>query len=106
MVVLKDIAAEHKNTLMPGFTHLQHAQPISLAYHLLAYAFMFKRDYERLICCYQRNDLSPLGSCALAGTPHPINRKMVAEELGFKDITQNGMDSVSDRDFALELLLI
>lgn len=104
MVVLKDIAAEHKNTLMPGFTHLQHAQPISLAYHLLAYAFMFKRDYERLICCYQRNDLSPLGSCALAGTPHPINRKMVAEELGFKDITQNGMDSVSDRDFALELL--
>ncbi|WP_086237678.1 argininosuccinate lyase [Campylobacter porcelli] len=101
---LSQIAKEHKSTLMPGFTHLQHAQPVSLAYHLLAYAFMFSRDYDRLINSHKRNNLSPLGSCAMAGTPHPIDREMVAKELGFSGITPNAMDSVSDRDFALELL--
>ncbi|ARR00335.1 MULTISPECIES: argininosuccinate lyase [Campylobacter] len=101
---LSQIAKEHKSTLMPGFTHLQHAQPVSLAYHLLAYAFMFSRDYDRLINSHKRNNLSPLGSCAMAGTPHPIDREMVARELGFSGITPNAMDSVSDRDFALELL--
>ena len=101
---LSSLANLHKDTLMPGFTHLQHAQPISLAYHLMAYAFMFKRDFERFISSYERNNLSPLGSCALAGTPHNINRQIVADELGFSGITQNAMDSVSDRDFALEIL--
>ncbi|WP_086253074.1 argininosuccinate lyase [Campylobacter sp. P091] len=101
---INSIAKEHKSTLMPGFTHLQHAQPVSLAYHLLAYAFMFSRDYDRLISSHKRNNLSPLGSCAMAGTPHPIDREMVANELGFNGITPNAMDSVSDRDFALELL--
>ena len=102
--VLASIASEHKDTLMPGFTHLQHAQPISLAFHLLAYAFAFKRDYERLLSSYERNNLSPLGSAALAGTPYPTRRELVASELGFSGITPNAMDSVSDRDFALELL--
>ncbi|MDO2408551.1 argininosuccinate lyase [Campylobacter magnus] len=102
--VLASIASEHKDTLMPGFTHLQHAQPISLAFHLLAYAFAFKRDYERLLSSYERNNLSPLGSAALAGTPYPTRRELVASELGFMGITPNAMDSVSDRDFALELL--
>lgn len=104
IAVLASIASEHKDTLMPGFTHLQHAQPISLAFHLLAYAFAFKRDYERLLSSYERNNLSPLGSAALAGTPYPTRRELVASELGFSDITPNAMDSVSDRDFALELL--
>ena len=104
IAVLASIASEHKDTLMPGFTHLQHAQPISLAFHLLAYAFAFKRDYERLLSSYERNNLSPLGSAALAGTPYPTRRELVASELGFMGITPNAMDSVSDRDFALELL--
>ncbi|ANE36279.1 argininosuccinate lyase [Campylobacter iguaniorum] len=101
---LNNIAKSHKDTLMPGFTHLQHAQPVSLSYHMLAYAFMFKRDYERLLSSHARNNLCPLGSAALAGTPHNINRNEVAAALGFDGITQNAMDSVSDRDFALELL--
>ena len=92
------------NTLMPGYTHLQHAQPVSLAYHLLAYAFMFRRDYERFTSSRERNNLCPLGSAALAGTPHPINRELVAHQLGFAGVTPNAMDSVSDRDFALEIL--
>ena len=101
---LRDIASEHADTLMPGYTHLQHAQPVSLAYHLLAYAFMFRRDYERFASSRERNNLCPLGSAALAGTPHPINRELVARELGFAGVTPNAMDSVSDRDFALEIL--
>ncbi|CAD7287401.1 Argininosuccinate lyase [Campylobacter majalis] len=101
---LVEISKEHIDTLMPGYTHLQHAQPVSLAYHLMAYAFMFKRDCERLISSYERNNLSPLGSAALAGTPHRIDREFVARELGFAGVTQNAMDSVSDRDFALEIL--
>ncbi len=101
---LVNIAKEHKSTVMPGMTHLQHAQPISFAYHMLAYASMFKRDVERFESSYERNNLSPLGCAALAGTPHPIDREMVASELGFKGITLNCLDTVSDRDFALEIL--
>lgn len=101
---LTNIAKEHKDTLMPGFTHLQHAQPVSLAFHILAYVFMFKRDIQRFISSYERNNYSPLGSCALAGSTYTINRDMTAKELGFKAPTQNAMDSVSNRDFALEIL--
>ena len=101
---LYEIASAHKDTLMPGFTHLQHAQPVSLAFHLLAYAFAFKRDFERLSSSYERNNLSPLGSAAMAGTPYPTKREIVAKKLGFAGITQNAMDSVSNRDFALEIL--
>lgn len=104
IATLSAIASEHKDTLMPGFTHLQHAQPVSLAFYLLAYAFAFKRDYERLISSFKRNNLCPLGSAALAGTPYPTKRQIVANELEFSEITANAMDSVSDRDFALELL--
>ncbi|MBE2985568.1 argininosuccinate lyase [Campylobacter sp. RM12920] len=104
IATLANIAKSHKDTLMPGFTHLQHAQPVSLAYHLMAYAFMFRRDFERFASSVERNNLSPLGSAALAGTPHKIDREMTARELGFKGATQNAMDSVSDRDFALEIL--
>jgi argininosuccinate lyase len=104
IVTLTNIARENLNTIMPGYTHLQHAQPVSLAYHLMAYVFMFKRDYERFMSSYERNNLCPLGSAALAGTPHKINREMVAHELGFSGITSNAMDSVSDRDFAMEIL--
>ena len=104
VAALRDIASKHADTLMPGYTHLQHAQPVSLSYHLLAYAFMFKRDFERFVSSYERNNLSPLGSAALAGTPHKIDRSIVASELGFAGCTQNAMDSVSDRDFALEIL--
>ena len=104
VAALRDIASKHADTLMPGYTHLQHAQPVSLAYHLLAYAFMFRRDYERFTSSRERNNLCPLGSAALAGTPHPINRELVAQQLGFAGVTPNAMDSVSDRDFALEIL--
>lgn len=97
-------AKENKDTIMPGFTHLQHAQPVSFAYHLLAYSFMFKRDIKRLESSYERNNFSPLGCAALAGTPHKIDRFEVAKTLGFDGVTSNCMDTVSDRDFALELL--
>lgn len=99
-----NLASEHTTTLMPGMTHLQHAQPINFAYHLMAYANMFKRDYERFESSYIRNNYSPLGSAALAGTPHNIDRNKTSELLGFIAPTQNAMDSVSNRDFALELL--
>ena len=99
-----EIAKANLNTLMPGYTHLQHAQPVSLAQHLMAYAFMFKRDFDRLISSYERNNFSALGSAALAGTPHKINRNQTAELMGFKAPLSNSMDGVSDRDFALEIL--
>ncbi|WP_333803481.1 argininosuccinate lyase [Sulfurospirillum sp.] len=102
--VLMDIAKEHKNTLLPGMTHLQHAQPINLAFHLLAYVSMFKRDIERLESSYQRNNVLPLGCAALAGTPHNIDREYVAKLLGFDSVSVNCLDTVSDRDFALEIL--
>ena len=98
------VASENIETLLPGMTHLQHAQPINFAYHLMAYASMFKRDYERFMSSYERNNYSPIGCAALAGTPHPINRKTTAQKLGFKAPTLNCLDTVSDRDFALEIL--
>ncbi|MDR1910837.1 MAG: argininosuccinate lyase, partial [Helicobacteraceae bacterium] len=98
------IAKDHTKTLMPGYTHLQHAQPISLAHHLLAYCAMFMRDFERFDSSYIRNNFSPLGSAALAGTPHNIDRAATAKALGFDGVTLNAADSVSDRDFALEIL--
>ena len=99
-----NIAKEHKETLIPGMTHLQHAQPISFAYHMLAYASMFKRDYERFIESFKRNNKNPLGCAALAGTPHPIDRFETTKALGFEEPTINCLDTVSDRDFALEIL--
>ena len=98
------VASNNTETLLPGMTHLQHAQPINFGFHMLAYASMFKRDYERFISSYERNNYSPIGCAALAGTPHPINRKTTAERLGFKAPTLNCLDTVSDRDFALEIL--
>ena len=99
-----DVSKSHTDTLLPGMTHLQHAQPINFAFHLLAYANMFQRDYERFISSLERNNLSPLGCAALAGTPYPIDRDFVAQRLGFSGITKNALDTVSDRDFALEIL--
>ncbi len=99
-----DIAKDHSDTLLPGMTHLQHAQPINFGYHMMAYANMFKRDYERFMSSYERNNFSPIGCAALAGTPHPIDRQMTASTLGFKAPTSNCLDTVSDRDFALEIL--
>jgi argininosuccinate lyase len=101
---LTEMAKEHKSTLLPGMTHLQHAQPISFAYHLLAYASMFTRDFSRFEASFERNNLCPIGCAALAGTPHPINRDVTAAALGFKGPTVNCLDTVSDRDFALEML--
>lgn len=101
---LVELSKNHTTTLMPGYTHLQHAQPINFAFHLLAYAFMFKRDLIRFEDSYKRCDILPLGCAALAGTPHKIDRKMTAELLGFGEISQNCLDTVSDRDFALEIL--
>ncbi len=97
-------ASNHTETMLPGMTHLQHAQPVNFAYHLLAYVSMFGRDMERLRDNYRRNDYSPIGCAALAGTPHPIDRETTAKLLGFSAPTINCMDTVSDRDFALDLL--
>ena len=99
---LLDLAEKENNTIMPGFTHLQAAQPITFGHHLLAYFEMFKRDYERLQESYKRINTMPLGSAALAGTSYPINRERTAEILGFERISQNSLDAVSDRDFAIE----
>ncbi|ACL18859.1 argininosuccinate lyase [Desulfitobacterium hafniense] len=99
-----DLAKEHQETYMPGYTHLQKAQPISFAHHMMAYAQMFLRDLGRLKDTRQRLNVSPLGSGALAGTTFPLEREMVAQELGFDGITWNSLDGVSDRDFALEFL--
>ncbi len=101
---LVDLASKHTSTLLPGMTHLQHAQPINFGYHLMAYASMLRRDYERFVSTFERNNLSPLGCAALAGTPHPIDREVTAKMLGFREPTLNCLDSVSDRDFALEIL--
>ncbi len=101
---LHDIAKDHTKTMLPGMTHLQHAQPINFAFYLLAYMSMFKRDYERFQSSIKRNDISPLGCAALAGTPHNIDRFFSSFELGFKEPSINCLDTVSDRDFALEIL--
>ncbi|HEX2946309.1 MAG TPA: argininosuccinate lyase [Clostridia bacterium] len=97
------ISKNNFDTIMPGYTHLQRAQPITLAHHVMAYFQMFRRDIGRLDDCYKRMDVMPLGSGALAGTTYPIDRNFVAEELGFAAITENSLDGVSDRDFAIEL---
>ena len=99
---LLDLADQEKETIMPGFTHLQAAQPVSFGHHLLAYFEMFKRDHERLQDGYKRINTMPLGSGALAGTSYPINRERTAEILGFDRICLNSIDAVSDRDFAIE----
>lgn len=100
---LTDLAVKHLNTVMPGYTHLQRAQPITFAHHLMAYANMLLRDLERLKDTYKRTDRLPLGSGALAGTTYPINRQRVCELLGFSEVCQNSLDGVSDRDFCIEL---
>ena len=104
MEVVLDVASKHTETLLPGMTHLQHAQPINFAFHLGAYLSMFKRDRERFESSYERNNISPLGCAALAGTPHNVDREYTAELLGFESVSVNCLDTVSDRDFALEIL--
>ena len=99
-----NIASNHTTTLIPGMTHLQHAQPINFGFHMLAYANMFQRDYERFESSYARNNKCPLGSAALAGTPHNIDRFKTAELLGFDEPTACALDTSSNRDFALEIL--
>ena len=98
-----ETAQEHYDTVMPGYTHLQRAQPVTFAHHIMAYAQMLTRDLGRLADCKKRMDRMPLGSCALAGTTYPLNRKRVAELLEFEDITYNSLDGVSDRDYCIEL---
>ena len=97
------IAKDNGETIMPGFTHMQHAQPVTLAQHMLAHAFKLSRDAQRFLDAFERLNLCPLGSAALAGTTYPIDREMTAKALGFKGPTFNSMDSVSDRDFVTEL---
>ncbi len=104
--VLKNKAQENIDTIMPGYTHLQRAQPITFSHHMLAYAQMFIRDVKRIDDCFYRLDEMPLGAGALATSTYPINRQSVADKLGFNDITQNSLDSVSDRDFIVELAMI
>ncbi|MDO5155245.1 MAG: argininosuccinate lyase [Eubacteriales bacterium] len=104
ILVLHNLMKEHTDTYMPGFTHLQKAQPITLAHHLGAYMEMFKRDYGRLDDIFERMNYCPIGSGALAGTTYPLDRNMTAQLLGFKGPTLNSMDSVSDRDYVIELL--
>ena len=97
-------AAEEKATIMPGFTHLQHAQVVLFAHHLLAYTEMFDRDAQRLADCRKRLNVMPLGSGAIAGSTLPLDREMVCRELNFDRVTRNSMDAVADRDFAIELV--
>ncbi len=99
---LLDLAERHADTIMPGFTHLQVAQPVTFGHHLLAYDAMLARDGERLVDCRRRVNRLPLGSAALAGTGYPIDRERVARELGFEGLCENSIDAVSDRDFAIE----
>jgi argininosuccinate lyase len=99
---LLDLADEHAETMMPGYTHLQAAQPVSFGHHLMAYFEMLVRDAQRLADCRRRLNRLPLGAAALAGTSYPIDRLMVAKELGFDGVCENSIDAVSDRDFAIE----
>jgi len=99
---LAELAKPNKDVIMPGYTHLQQAQPILLAHHLLAYFEMFQRDKERFYDCLKHTDILPLGSGALAGVPYPIDRQFVARELGFNKVSANSLDAVSDRDFVIE----
>ena len=99
---LLDFAEEHKDAIMPGYTHLQRAQPVLFAHHLLAYVQMFERDAQRFAFAHGMMDVLPLGAGALAGSPYPLDRKSVAEELALSDITANSLDAVSDRDFVAD----
>ena len=102
--LIDKLMIEHENTILPGYTHMQRAQPVTLAWHLSAYREMFLRDKERFLDGYKRTDSMPLGACALAGTSYNIDREFVKAELGFSDICHSTMDAVSDRDFALEFI--
>ncbi|MHB8508234.1 MAG: argininosuccinate lyase [Candidatus Dormibacteria bacterium] len=102
--VLLKLASEHLETMMPAYTHMQRAQPTTLAHHLLAYVAMLQRDFERLVDAYDRTDIMPLGSGAATGSSLPLRRESVATELGFAGISQNSLDAVSDRDFVVELM--
>lgn len=102
--VLCQLAERHQDTILPGYTHLQRAQPLLLAHHLLAYFFMLHRDFERLQDCYRRTNILPLGSGALAGVPYPLDREYVAQLLGFDGTSDNSLDAVGDRDFVAEYL--
>ena len=99
---LLDLASANRKVVMPGYTHLQHAQPVLLAHHLLAYFEMLERDADRFQNAYWRSDVMPLGSGALAGVPYPVDRQFVAKELGFKQMSANSLDAISDRDFVIE----
>lgn len=101
---LTNLAEKNQKTIMPGYTHLQRAQPITFAYHAMAYCQMFKRDLSRFEDCRERLDWLPLGSGALAGTTYDADRDFLAKELGFSHVTENAMDSVSDRDFVIEYI--
>jgi argininosuccinate lyase len=101
-ISLVELAAANKDVIMPGYTHLQQAQPVLLAHHLLAYFEMFQRDKLRFQDCLRRTDVLPLGSGALAGVPYPIDRKFLAGQLGFSKVSTNSLDAVSDRDFIVE----
>ena len=101
--VLVEVAEAHPSAILPGYTHLQHAQPVLLSHHLLAYSWMFKRDFDRLHAAYDAADMCPLGAAALAGTTYPLDRRMTAFELGFSGVIPNSLDAVSDRDFLLDL---
>ena len=103
---LLDLAERHQSTVMPGFTHLQAAQPVTFGHHLLAWFEMLLRDRERLTDCRRRVNQLPLGAAALAGTTFPIDRRFVAEELGFEGLAANSLDAVSDRDFAIEFAAV
>lgn len=103
IVTITNIAEKNLTTVMPGYTHLQRAQPITFAHHIMAYAQMLLRDLDRLEDTYKRTNIMPLGSGALASTTYPINRQRVCDLLGFDEITQNSLDGVSDRDFCIEL---
>jgi argininosuccinate lyase len=106
MEALLKKADSHVDTIIPGMTHLQHAQPVSLAHHLLAFFEMARRDHERIAQTMKRVNVSPLGSAALAGTPHPIDREQTAKDLGFSGPARNSIDAVSDRDFAVEAAFV
>jgi argininosuccinate lyase len=103
-VVFLEVAEKHAAVIMPGYTHMQRAQPVLLAHHLLGYVEMLQRDRERLTECRKRINVLPLGACALAGTSLPIDRKYVAKLLGFDSVAKNSMDAVSDRDFCIEFV--
>ncbi len=104
MRTVLDLADQHSGAIMPGYTHLQKAQPVTFGHHMMAYFEMLKRDLERLFDCRKRMNVMPLGAGALAGTTYPLDRESVARELGFDSVTHNSMDSVSDRDFIIELI--